>query len=165
MSLPPALAGVVRVAGTVTDDPNQPLVGVTVIEKSTSKGTVTDANGQFSIDTTPGATLVFSFIGYVSKSVVVGSQSVMDVKLATDAIQLNEVIAVGYQTVRKSDVTGPIANVRDKELNLSAPTLRQALVGKLAGVQVSQVSGAPYVGTKFGCGAWGLSTPVLSRCT
>lgn len=138
-----------RITGRVTDEQNEPLPGVSIVEKQTQKGTVTDGNGQFSIDVNPGATLVFSFIGFASWEVVVGAQATISVQLKEEVNQLNEVVAVGYQTLRKSDVTGAIANVKARELNLTAPTLGQALVGKLAGVQVAQVSGAPYVGTKI----------------
>ena len=103
----------------------------------------------FSLDVTPGATLVFSFIGFASQEVVVGQQTSLTVVLKEEVNQLNEVVAVGYQTLRKSDVTGSVANVKAKELNLAAPTVGQALVGKLAGVQVSQVSGAPYATPKI----------------
>ncbi|GAB3644060.1 SusC/RagA family TonB-linked outer membrane protein [Spirosoma arcticum] len=133
-----------RVTGRVTDEQNQPLPGVSIVEKQTKKGTVTDGNGQFSIDVAPGASLVFSFIGFASQEVVVGQQAALAVVLKEEVNQLNEVVAVGYQTLRKSDVTGAIANVKARELNLAAPTLGQALVGKLAGVQVAQVGGAPY---------------------
>ena len=140
---------VMRITGVVVDEANQPLPGVSIVEKQTKKGTVTDANGQFSIDVNTGATLVFSFIGFASQEVVVGQQTTLRVQLKEEMNQLAEVVAVGYQTLRKSDVTGAISNVKARELNLAAPTLGQALVGKLAGVQVAQVSGAPYVGAKI----------------
>lgn len=137
-------AQLTRVTGVVTDEANQPLPGVSIVEKQTQKGTVTDAAGRFSLDVNPGATLVFSFIGFASQAVVAGSQTTLAVRLKEEVNQLAEVVAVGYQTLRKSDVTGAIANVKARELNLAAPTLGQALVGKLAGVQVAQVGGAPY---------------------
>ncbi len=140
---------VIRISGTVTDEQNQPIPGVNIVEKQTRKGTVTDANGQFSLDVNAGATLVFSSVGFATQEVTVGSQPILTVRLKEDVNQLSEVVAVGYQTLRKSDVTGAIANVKARELNVAAPTLGQALVGKLAGVQVSQVSGAPYVSTKI----------------
>lgn len=139
----------IRVSGTVTDEQNQPIPGVNIIEKQTRKGTVTDASGQFSIDVNSGSTLVFSAVGFATQEVVVGAKLNLAITLKEDVNQLSEVVAVGYQTLRKSDVTGAVANVTARELNVSAPTLGQALVGKLAGVQVSQVSGAPYVSTKI----------------
>lgn len=138
-----------RVSGTVRDEQNQPVPGVNIVEKQTRKGTVTDANGQFSLDVNAGAILVLSSVGFTTQEVVVGSQLTLNVTLKEDVNQLSEVVAVGYQTLRKSDVTGAVANVKARELNVAAPTLGQALVGKLAGVQVSQVSGAPYTSTKI----------------
>ncbi|WP_461489102.1 SusC/RagA family TonB-linked outer membrane protein [Pontibacter sp. HJ8] len=139
----------ISISGVVTDEENQPLPGVSIGEKMTGNGTVTDQNGAFSIRVTPGATLVFSFIGYLAQEVVVSGQTTLSIRLQENQFMLNEVVAVGYQTVRKSDLTGAISSVKAKELNLSAPTVGQSLVGKVAGVQVSQVSGAPYVGTKI----------------
>ncbi|WP_138993227.1 TonB-dependent receptor [Larkinella sp. C7] len=139
----------VKITGTVTDEANQPLPGVSIVEKQTQKGTATDASGQFTLDVNAGAILVVSSIGFASQEVAIGNQTTLTIRLKEDVNQLNEVVAVGYSTMRKSDVTGSIANVKAKELNLSAPSLGQALVGKLAGVQVNQVSGAPYVGTKI----------------
>jgi TonB-linked SusC/RagA family outer membrane protein len=138
-----------RITGRVVDEQNQSLPGVSIVEKQTKKGTVSGGDGQFTLDVSSGATLVFSFIGFATQEVVVGSQATLTVQMKEEANQLNEVVAVGYQTMRKSDVTGAIANVKARELNLTAPTVGQALVGKLAGVQVAQVSGAPYVSTKI----------------
>ncbi|NDU97123.1 SusC/RagA family TonB-linked outer membrane protein [Spirosoma terrae] len=138
-----------RISGTVVDEQNQPIPGVNVVEKQTRRGTVTDASGKFMIEVNPGATLVFSSVGFTTQEVTVGSQPTLIITLKEDVNQLSEVVAVGYQTLRKSDVTGAIANVKARELNVTAPTVGQALVGKLAGVQVSQVSGAPYVSTKI----------------
>jgi TonB-linked SusC/RagA family outer membrane protein len=139
----------VRITGTITDEQNQPVPGANVIEKQTSNGTAADGTGRFSIEVNPGATLVFSAIGFVSQEVVVSTQTTINIQLKGSANELNEVVAVGYQTARKSDLTGAVADVKAKELNLAAPTLGQALVGKLAGVQATQVSGAPYVSTKI----------------
>ena len=139
----------VRITGAVTDEQNQPVPGANVIEKSTTNGTATDGTGQFSLAVTPGATLVFSAIGFASQEVVVGTRTTVNVQLKASLNQLDEVVAVGYQTARKSDLTGAVADVKAREMNTAAPTLGQALVGKLAGVQVTQVSGAPYVSTKI----------------
>ncbi len=139
----------VKVSGTVTDETNQPVPGVSVLIKGTTTGTVTDANGKYALSAEPGSSLVFTFIGYTKQEVVVGSQQQINIKLLPANNMLNEVVAIGYQSVRKSDVTGAISSVKASELNISAPTLGQALVGKVAGVQVSQTSGAPYAGVKI----------------
>jgi TonB-dependent starch-binding outer membrane protein SusC len=137
------------VSGTVTDQNNQPLPGVSVFEKKTKKTTVTDSNGKYSISVEDGAILVFSYIGYDNQEVAVNGRQNINVTLKESSNTLNEVVAIGYQKIRKSDVTGAISSVKASEMNLTSPTVGQALVGKVAGVQVSQTSGAPYSGTKI----------------
>jgi TonB-dependent starch-binding outer membrane protein SusC len=137
------------VSGTVTDQNNQPLPGVSVFEKKTKKTTVTDANGRYSINVEEGAVLVFSYIGYDNQEVSVNGRQNINIVLKESSNTLNEVVAIGYQKIRKSDVTGAISSVKASEMNLTSPTVGQALVGKVAGVQVSQTSGAPYSGTKI----------------
>jgi TonB-linked SusC/RagA family outer membrane protein len=139
----------VRIAGKVVDENNQPIPGVSVYEKVSHKGTATDVNGNFVFNAEQGSTLVFSFVGYESQEVLVGNQTEINIKLKPSSNILNEVVAIGYQTVRKSDFTGAVSSVKASELNLTAPTVGQALVGKVAGVQVQQVSGAPYQSTKI----------------
>lgn len=154
----------VRISGTVTDEMNQPVPGVSVMVKGTQTGTVTDVNGKYALSAETGSTLVFTFIGYAKQEVVVGSNQQVNIKLLPLNNMLNEVVAIGYQSVRKSDVTGAISSVKASELNLSAPTLGQALVGKVAGVQVSQTSGAPYQSTKIrvrGIGSFNASSDPL----
>lgn len=154
----------VSIAGTVTDEKNQPLPGVSVVVKGTQTGTVTDVNGKYALTAETGSSLVFTFIGYAKQEVAIGSKRVVDVKLLPANNMLNEVVAIGYQSIRKSDVTGAISSVKASELNLSAPTLGQALVGKVAGVQISQTSGAPYQSTKIrvrGVGSFNASSDPL----
>ena len=144
----PVLAQTNKVTGTVTDSKGQPLPAVSVQDKKTSKTVMTDESGKFSIEAGANSTLIFSYTGFAKQEVGVMNHAVIDVKLEDDIKTLDEV-SVGYQKIRKSDVTGAISSVKASELNLSTPTLSQALVGKLAGVQVSQVSGAPYSGAKI----------------
>lgn len=156
-------ATIENITGTVIDETDQPLPGVTVKVKNTSVAVSTDTKGHFSINADRGATLVFSFIGYTSQEITY-TGSPLNVKLKPQANMLNEVVAIGYQTMRKSDVTGAISSVKASELNLAAPTLGQALVGKVAGVQVSQTSGAPYQSTKIrvrGIGSFNASSDPL----
>jgi len=138
-----------KVSGRVVDETNSPLPGVSVHEKGTTNGVSTDGEGNYTLTVEPGATLVFSFVSYTTQEIVVGNSGQMNVALKPNSNILNEVVAVGYQTVRKSDFTGSISSVKASEINTSAPTLGQGLVGKIAGVQVSQVSGAPYQTTKI----------------
>lgn len=151
------------ITGTVVDETDLPLPGVTVKVKNTSIATSTDVKGHFSINAERGAVLVFSFVGYISQEAAYQGTP-LRVKLKPEANMLNEVVAIGYQTMRKSDVTGAISSVKANELNLAAPTLGQALVGKVAGVQVSQTSGAPYQSTKIrvrGVGSFNASSDPL----
>lgn len=154
----------VVISGKVTDESNQPLPSVIIHEKTTRKSTTTDGDGKYSISVNEGDILVFNFIGYAPKEVTVNGQTSLDVKMTVQNSQLKEVVAIGYQSVRKSDVTGAIASVKSAELNLTAPSVGQALVGKVAGVMVSQVSGAPYASTKIrvrGIGSANASTNPL----
>lgn len=139
----------IRITGIVVDEKNQPVPGASVYEKVTRRGTATDIQGRFSLDVEEGATLVVSFIGYTTQEIAIKAPGDITVALKPSTNILNEVVAIGYQTVRKSDFTGAISSVKASELNTSAPTVGQALVGKVAGVQVSQVSGAPYQSTKI----------------
>ncbi len=138
----------VTISGTVTDEQKQPLPGVSVFEKQSKKGTVTDGNGKFTITIAEGSTLVFSYLGYITQEVSVSGSRTLNITLKEESNTLDEV-SIGYQKIRKSDVTGAISSVKASELNLTSPTVGQALVGKVAGVQVSQTSGAPYAGTKI----------------
>lgn len=153
-----------QVTGTVTDENNLPIPGVSIRVKGSTKGTSTDPNGKYSITADQGAILVYSFIGYVTQEATVSAASVMNIKLKPESNTLNEVVAIGYQNIRKSDVTGSISSVKSSDLNLAAPTLGQALAGKVSGVQVSQTSGAPYQSTKIrvrGIGSFSASSDPL----
>lgn len=138
-----------QVTGVVSGTKNQPMAGVTVQVKGTSRVTVSNNAGSYSIAAAKGSVLVFSYTGYLTKEITVGDNTTVSLSLQEDVNTLEEVVAVGYQRLRKSDITGTIASVKAKEMNLSVPTLGQALVGKVAGVQISQVSGAPYSSTKI----------------
>ena len=137
----------ITVKGRVTDVKNQPLPGVSVIVKSSKTATSTDAAGRYSITAQQGDSLLFTFTGYADQTIA-AAQTTVDITLQESFNQLQEV-SIGYTRLRKSDITGAISSVKASELNLSTPTVSQALVGKVAGVQVSQVSGAPYSGAKI----------------
>ncbi|RCR69046.1 SusC/RagA family TonB-linked outer membrane protein [Larkinella punicea] len=128
---------------------NAPLPGTSVSLKGTTTGTTTDAEGNYRI-TLPNqanATLVISSVGYVAQEIAVGNQSVVNAALVVDSRQLDEVVVVGYGTVRKSDLTGSLAQVKAKELNaFPATNVLQALSGRAPGVQVTQNTGAPGAG-------------------
>jgi TonB-dependent starch-binding outer membrane protein SusC len=134
-----------QITGRVTSAANEGLPGVTVLLKGTSNGTTTDVNGGYSLSI-PGTsgTLVFSFIGYTTTEKTFSSPGTINVTLQTDAKALEEVVVIGYGTQRKSDVTGAVASVKEAELReRQAPSLNQALAGKMPGVQVNTNSGRP----------------------
>jgi len=132
------------VTGTVTSQPDGlPLPGVNIIVKGTSQGVSSDMDGQYSIEVQDGTVvLVYSYIGFTSKEVTVGSQTVINIALDEDASQLDEIVVVGYGSVKKSDVTGAVSSVKSKEIN-AFPLLNaeQALQGRAAGVVVQSNNG------------------------
>ena len=135
-------AAVVR--GTVTDQQGSPMPGVSIVVDGTSSVTSTNSDGVFSIETNPGAVLNISFIGYVSQKISVGTQTEIKIALAEDLKTLGEIIVVGYGEVKKSDLTGSIASVKGETLNKSIATgIDQALIGRVAGVTATQMSGQP----------------------
>jgi TonB-linked SusC/RagA family outer membrane protein len=133
------------VSGKVTDSSNQPLPGVTIVVKGTTQGTVTNNEGNYTIPNIPeNATLQFSFIGMISQEIVVGTQTTINVTMQTDAIGIEEVVAVGYGTQRKVDLTGSVSSISSKEILRTQPlTIEQALKGKIAGVSVRSADGRP----------------------
>ena len=137
----PVRGGVVT--GTVKTISGAPVIGASVIVLETNRGNVTGLEGDFSVEATPGQTLSVSFLGYNTQQIKVGSQTSFDITLTEDSKQISEVLVVGYTPMRKSDFTGSIASVKASELSATTPTVGQSLVGKVAGVEVHQTSGAP----------------------
>jgi len=134
------------ITGTVTDTKDgSTLPGVSVVVKGTIDGTISDISGNYSIKVSEKQVLVFSFVGYNSQEVTVGSQSTINVALVEQAAMLDQVVVVGYGTQKKSDLTGSIAIVGSKQLSLGGTVnnAAQALQGKTAGVLVTQNSRAP----------------------
>jgi len=132
------------VSGTVTDDKGEGLPGVSVVVKGTSRGTTTDTNGKYRLDAPERATLVFSYVGYLSQEVAVGNQTTLNVTLKTDNKSLEEVVVVGYGTVRKSDLTGAVSSVKAEQIAAyPAGGVTQALQGRAAGVQIQANNGDP----------------------
>ena len=132
-----------RVMGTVTDDIG-PVIGASVMEKGTQNGAVTDLDGNYVITVKPGATLVFSSIGYATQEIEVGNQSRINVLLKEDTEFLDEVVVVGYGTMKKSDLAGASVSMKEDAIKGSIITnLDQSLQGRAAGVTAVQTSGAP----------------------
>ena len=139
-----------KVTGTVRDNTGSALSNVSVQVKGTNIGTLTDANGGFSLNVTGGSRLVFSFAGMATQEVTVNNQSTISVQLQVANESLGEVIvSIGYGTARRSDVTGAVATIKGEQLmDKPAPNISQALEGKVAGVDVSVNSNAPGAGAK-----------------
>jgi TonB-dependent starch-binding outer membrane protein SusC len=133
------------VTGTLTSaDDDSPLPGANIVEKGTTNGTVSDANGSFSITAKQNATLVISFIGYETQEIILENQTAINIKLKPDAALLSEVVIVGYGKMEAKDVTGAVVSISTKDFNRGVTTSPQdLLVGKLAGVQITSGSGAP----------------------
>lgn len=129
-----------NVSGTVTDTNGEPLIGVSVVEKGTTNGGVTDLDGRFTVNVAQGKTLRFSYIGYATKEVAVKGRT-LKVVLEEDNTALEEVVVVGYGTMRRKDVTSSITTVQAKDLNIGAySTPAQLLQGKVPGLVVSNTS-------------------------
>ena len=128
-----------RVTGKVTTPSGEPLAGVTVMIKGTFQGTITDAEGTFSLPVTPDARIiVFSFIGMTTQEIPVEGKTYFEVVMQEDVYQLEEVIAVGYMTQKKADLTGSIAVVESRDLeSVNSPNVLKALQGKIPGVYIT----------------------------
>ena len=138
------------VRGSVVSANGETIIGAGVVVKGApTRGVVTDAGGQYSIPAAKGETLVFSCLGYVSKEVLLTGSTRVDVVLEEDTSLIDETIVVGYAPMRKSDFTGSIASVKSSELQSSTATLGQALVGRVAGVEIRQSEGAPGAGVNI----------------
>ena len=134
------------VSGVITDINGEPIIGANVIEKdSESVGTVTDVDGKFTLALDkPAATLVVSYIGYLTKEVPVGSQSVLKIILSEDTQNLEEVVVIGYGSVKKSDLTGAVGSIQvDKVQGISVKSVDQMLQGRTSGLYMVQNSGMP----------------------
>jgi TonB-linked SusC/RagA family outer membrane protein len=138
--------GTRTITGTViSKTDNLGIPGVNVVEKGTTNGTVTNIDGKYSITVSETSrSLVFSFVGMKTKQVEIGNNSTIDVTMEEDIIGLEEVIAVGYGTVKKSDLTGAVGSVKSEEIRkLPVTSLDQSLQGRVAGVQIVQLSAQP----------------------
>lgn len=140
--------GMISVSGTVLDQNGDPLIGCTVQLKGSSVGTVTDLDGHFQIKVPEDKMLVFSFIGYKTKEVK--AAKTIKVKMEEDSHMLNEVVAIGYGTMKRSDITGSVVSVKAEDMELaSAATMDQMLQGRATGLQMTSNSGAAGSGTSI----------------
>ncbi|MEM9338254.1 MAG: TonB-dependent receptor [Bacteroidota bacterium] len=131
------------ITGRVTEA-NEGLPGVSVLIKNTNNGTITDLDGNFRLEAKPSDVLIFSFIGFASQEIAVGTQSVIDVSLEQDVTALDEVVVVGYGTQKKSDLTGAVGTVDGDEISkYVSANATQLLQGRVAGVRTEANGGAP----------------------
>lgn len=133
-----------KVSGTVTDESGQALVGVNVVIKGTSQGTITNVDGKYSITASADAQLVFNYVGYEENVQRVGNRTVINVTMKESAKSLEEVVVVGYGQIRKKDLTGSVASFgADKLKDRPYGNALQSLSGQVSGVQITQSQGAP----------------------
>ena len=132
------------VTGRVTDPSGEPVIGLTVLEQGTTNGATTDANGKYSITAAPSSVLSFEALGYTTVTETVGSRNVIDVVVSEEALELDAVVAIGYGSVRKKDLTTAVSIVSTDDAIHRPITEASGLIqGKVAGVQVQQTSGLP----------------------
>jgi TonB-linked SusC/RagA family outer membrane protein len=140
-----------KISGVVKDDSGESLPGVSVVVKGTSIGTITDANGKYSLEPkTKSGILIFSFIGMDRKEVRFNGSDVQNIQLSSSTINLNEVVAVGYGSVKKRDLTGAVASVKSQDITLRpGSNPMEALQGKVAGLDITRTSGEPGAGVNM----------------
>ena len=131
-----------NISGSVTsDEDGEGIPGVNVIEKGTTNGTVTNLEGEYSLEVSEGATLVFSSVGYSTEEVEIGSRSVIDVVMSEDVKQLEELVVVGYGTMKKRDLTGSVSQISEESVEDRANiSVTEALQGAVPGLNVGQVN-------------------------
>ena len=161
------LAQPASVSGKVTDaTTGEPLPGAAVYIKGTTRGSVTDLDGNFNISVGPeDQILVFSYVGYVTQEISISDQTVINVALEIESVTLEETVIIGYGKVKKSDLTGSVSSVKaDDLIKITTVNPEQGLQGKVAGVHVSSTSGAPGAGTTVrvrGIGTFNNSSPIF----
>ena len=139
-----------RVTGTVTDAAGQPVIGANVLIEGTMIGTTTGIDGRYSIEAPADAKLSISYIGYKSQTVAVAGKTAIDVQLAEDAAMLDDVVVIGYGTVKKRDLTGAVASVKSETITMT-PTSNpmEALQGRVAGLDITKTSGQAGAGVNM----------------
>ena len=133
------------ITGTITDDTSEPLIGVNILVKGTDRGTITDLNGFYSVEANAGETIEISYVGFATQEIeIVDNQTTLDMVMAADAAQLDEIVVTGYSSQKKSNLTGAVGVVSAKELEARPITnATQALQGQVSGVWINQASGEP----------------------
>lgn len=144
MAFQMAIAQKASVTGKVIDETGSPIPGVSVVIKGTTKGTTTNNDGNYTINANPKDFLIFSFVGYITEAVAVNNQNVVNLTLKEDAQILDEVVAIGYGTQRKKEITGAVVQISNEVISKSSTyDIGSALQGQIAGVSVQASDGAP----------------------
>jgi TonB-dependent starch-binding outer membrane protein SusC len=146
-----ALQQTKTITGQVVDEGGITLPGVSVVVKGTTTGTITDIDGKYSLNVSSGAkTLVFSFVGMTTQEIVINNQSQINVTLQQSIVNLDEVIAIGYGSMERNNVTGAISSIKaDEIMKAPVPNVVEALRGQVSGVKISRGSGQPGSGVEF----------------
>ncbi|WP_302356377.1 TonB-dependent receptor plug domain-containing protein [uncultured Alistipes sp.] len=144
MAVIPAFGQKIEVKGRITDASGVPLVGASIINVAEQTGRVSDADGAFAIEATPQTELQFSYLGYVSQTVVVGSRTFLEIVLQEQGNMMDDVVVIGYGTVQKKDLTGAIQSIGGEELVDAMNTnVSESLNGRVSGVLVNKSSNRP----------------------
>lgn len=141
-------AQTITVSGVVSDPSGEPLIGASILAQGTTVGTSTNIDGEYTINVAPEATLVVSYVGYDTQNVPVDGRTSINVTMQENSVMLNEVVAIGYGTVKKSDATGSVAVIKPDEIEAGlATSVQDMLVGQTPGVVVTQAGGPEGGGT------------------
>lgn len=134
-----------KIKGIITDESGQPVIGANVVVKGTTNGTITDIDGNFSLEVTEGDILIVSYIGYLTQTKEIGKENILAITMKEDSKQLEEVVVVGYMTQKKASLTGSVSSmkVKDNLKTVPATSMGSLLAGKMAGVNIGTVSGIP----------------------
>lgn len=145
------------VKGTIIDETNTPLIGATVMVKGSTGGTITDLDGNFTINAKKGATIIASYIGYKTQELKFEGQQRLNIKMVPDNKTLDEVVVVGYGSMKRGDLTGSVSSISSKSVeNYKTSSVMEALGGQVAGVQITQNDGTP--GAGFSINVRGIGT-------
>src|ERR1035437_5343160 len=152
------------VKGKVYDINNEPLIGVKVKLNDLSKGTITDINGNYSLSAGNNSVLVFSYMGYKTTEIKIDKRKIIDISLEESTVALDQVVVIGYGTMKRSDLTGSISSIDASQIQKThATNIGQSLQGRMSGVQVTNNDGAPGAGVQVlirGIGSFGDNTPL-----
>ncbi len=130
-----AMAQNVKVSGVVTDESGEPIIGCTIMQKGTSNGVTSDLDGKFTLLVPQNSTLTFSYIGFTTQEAK-ATEKPLSITLHEKNLKINEVVVIGYGTMRKSDLTGSVGSLNAKDMDVPVTNIGQAIQGKIAGLQI-----------------------------